>query len=170
MSILLTVLATLASLGSVDLEAPFPGTPASISASRHEGTTSDLTFRPDKPRPGAAIEVLYRPSPELAGENRIHLRARLRTPDDESYNQGMGSRTVAILDRREDGAFTGSFQLPEDVVFAAFAVESPDGTRVDGRDGLFWELMVHDEAGRPSFEARNRFTSFDSHAISTKVV
>lgn len=130
-----------------------PEPPAPTPALEQEREASDLTFLPEGPRPGVVMEARYLPSPELAVEETLHLRARLRTPEGESYNEGVGSVTVAVLERVEDGTFRGSFQLPEDVVFAAFAMETVNADRVDGNEGLFWELLVRDDKERPTFEA-----------------
>jgi len=118
----------------------------------------ELTFSPDQPQAGQQIEAVYRPSDVLEGEPRLHLRARLRTPEDDSYNTGMGSRTVATLGREGDGTYRGAFELPDEVVFAAFAVEDTAAGHSDSREGRFWELLVHGSDGRPLFEAlRQRF-------------
>ncbi|MGD2217818.1 MAG: hypothetical protein PVJ64_13765, partial [Gemmatimonadales bacterium] len=118
----------------------------------------DLTLSPGRPRPGQQVEAVYRPSDVLEGEPRLHLRARLRTPDDDSYNTGMGSSTVATLEREGDGTYRGGFELPDEVVFAAFAVEDTAAARTNSREGRFWELLVHGSDGRPLFDAlRQRF-------------
>ncbi|MGD2152756.1 MAG: hypothetical protein PVG79_05770, partial [Gemmatimonadales bacterium] len=118
----------------------------------------DLTFSPERPQSGQQVEAVYRPSDILAGEPRLHLRARLRAPDDDSYNTGMGSRTVAVLERRSDGTYRGAFALPGEVVYAAFAVEDTAAARTDSREGRFWELLVYESDGRPLFDAlRQRF-------------
>ena len=120
------------------------------SPSQPEG---ELTFRPSTPAPGQRVEVVYRPLPSLAGKGRLHLRARLRTSADESYNQGMGSRTLATLEPGDDGTFRGSCSLPTDVVYGAFAVEDPEAEVVDTRGGRFWEILFRDSRGTPLFEA-----------------
>jgi peroxiredoxin len=124
-----------------------------------DGVTADaaaeagmLTFSSDRPLPGQRVEATYHSSKALTGEPRLHLRARLRTPEHDDYNDGMGSRTVAVLEKQRDGTFLGSFSLPADVVYAAFAVEDVAATRTDSREGRFWEVLVHDAAGRPLFE------------------
>jgi peroxiredoxin len=129
-----------------------------MSACRAAPGSSDLTFSPDQPQAGQQVEAGYRPSDVLEGEPRLHLRARLRTPEHDSYNEGMGSLTVAVLERRRDGTYRGEFALPADVVYAAFAVEDTPAARTDSREGSFWELLVHDSDGRPLFDAlKQRF-------------
>ena len=110
-----------------------------------------LSFRTERPRAGEAVEVSYRPAGPLAGEARLHLRARLRTPEHDTYNDRMGSQTLAVLKRQRDGTYRGSFSVPDEVVYAAFAVENEAATRTDTREGRFWELFVHDREGRPLF-------------------
>ncbi|MBA2671049.1 MAG: TlpA family protein disulfide reductase [Gemmatimonadetes bacterium] len=120
-----------------------------------------LTFIPDRPRPGQRVEAVYRPAKALAGEPLLHLRARLRTPQHDSYNDGLGSRTVAVLERQRDGTYRSSLSLPAGVVYSTFAVENVEATHTDSREGRFWELLVHDSEGRPVFEAlEQRFNDY----------
>jgi len=109
---------------------------------------SDLRFEPERPLRGAAIAVAYTPEAALASYPTLRLRARLRDRDDESYNGGMTSTVLATLERDDDGEYRGEFTLPDSIVFAAFAVEAPDGSVVDANDRRLWELVIHDE-GRP---------------------
>ncbi len=138
----------------------------SLTPAAGEGAVSEtvakgglLSLSPDRPVPGQRVEAVYRPSNALTGEPRLHLRARLRTPHHDSYNGGMGSRTGAVLERQRDGSYRGSFSLPAEVVYAAFAVEDVAATRTDSREGRFWELLLHDANGHPVFEAlQQRFS------------
>ncbi len=116
-------------------------------------SSGELTFSPPAPVSGQGVEVVYRPLAALAGEGRLYLRARLRAPTDESYNQSQGSRTLVALERQLDGTFRGSFSLPREVVYGAFAVEDPEAEVVDTRGDRFWEILVHDSGGRPLFQA-----------------
>jgi peroxiredoxin len=132
----------------------------SLSSAANQRSGSDaaeqagtLTLVPDRPTPGQRIEALYRPATALAAEPRLHLRARQRTSQDDSYNGGMGSRTIAVLARQRDGTYRGTFSLPTEVVYGVFAVEDMAVTRTDSREGRFWELLMHDRDGRPAFEA-----------------
>jgi hypothetical protein len=120
-----------------------------------------LVLQPERAAADARLEATYRPTGMLADEPRLHLRARLRTPEDDSYNDGMGSRTVAVLDRQSDGTFRGRFRIPSDVVYAALAIENPSATRTDTREGRFWELLVHGDDGRPLLAALRQ--RFDDH-------
>lgn len=132
----------------------------SLSAAEREraGSTAaaevgTLTLLPDRPTRGQRVEALYRPARVLEGEPRLHLRARLRTPRHDSYNDGMGSRTVAVLELQDDGTYRGSFSVPAGAVYATFAVEDPAAIQVDSREGRFWELLVHHDDARPLFDA-----------------
>jgi len=133
---------------------PLPGDTARESSFRYEQNQgSALVFFPAQPGRGEVVDVVYRSAEHLAGESRLHLRARLRTPNHSSYNTGMGSRNVTVLQRQDDGTYAGSFTVSGDVVYAAFVVEDVGAGRVDSREGRYWELLVHDDSGRPLFEA-----------------
>jgi hypothetical protein len=120
-----------------------------------------LTLHPKRAAAGARIEAVYHPGGMLADEPILNLRARFRTPEDGSYNDGMDSRTVTVLDRQSDGTFRGTFYLPSDVVYAAVAIENPAATRTDTREGRFWEILVHGDDGRPLLAALRQ--RFDDH-------
>lgn len=112
-----------------------------------------LTFRPAAPRAAEEIQVEYRAMPELAERSRLHLRVRFRTAADEMYNNGMTHEVAAVLRKSEGGAYRGSFTLPDSMVFAAFAVEDPQGRIVDHNERRLWEILVHGPGGVPSYEA-----------------
>lgn len=88
----------------------------------------------------------------LADAQRLVLRARLRTALDPSRPGQIRKRVVASL-QRNGGLFTGWFRLPDDVVYGAFVVETPDGERVGSNEGRPWELLVRGLDGRPLAEA-----------------
>jgi tetratricopeptide (TPR) repeat protein len=111
-----------------------------------------LAFDPSNPRPGAEVRVEYR-GPAPSDLEHLVLRARYRTPRDRSYDNGLRQTRVAELERGTAGAFRGAFRLPPEVVYAAFALESPDGEWVEDNQGRPWELMVHGEDGRPLLDA-----------------
>jgi hypothetical protein len=111
------------------------------------------------PGPGARVEARYQADARFAGATRLVLRARLRTPgDQEAYLGGIGTETgrVAELVRGDDGVLRGSFQWPDSVVYALFAVEAPDGSVVDTHGNQGWELMARGAAGQPTAEALNQ--------------
>jgi hypothetical protein len=111
----------------------------------------DLYFTPHEPRPGAAIQVEYRAGAALLGERRLRLRAHLMGAGGSI--PGSAAVEVAQLERGRGGTFRGSFVLPDSIVYAVFAVEDLEGTRVDANGGTFWELLVHHPDGRPHADA-----------------
>jgi hypothetical protein len=117
---------------------------------------SELTLTPALPRAGEVVRVRYRPVDRaMASAARLHLRARLRTVDDESYASAVPDsqlRVLATLERDGD-VFTARVVLPEPYVYAALAVETPDAVVVDDRNGRAWELMRGADRDRPSFDA-----------------
>ena len=116
---------------------------------------SELVITPATPTRGAAVQVHYRPGPMMFPDaTTLALRARLRTVHDEAYGVPPTQvRRLALLHRDADGSFTARLTLPDSVVFAVFAVESPDSARVDDNDGRGWELPVAEPDGRPAFDA-----------------
>jgi thiol-disulfide isomerase/thioredoxin len=118
-----------------------------------------LTLVPAAHAPGARVEARYQADGRFAGAQRLLLRARLRTPgDQEAYLGAIGTETrrVAELVRGEDGVLRGSFQWPDSVVYALFAVEAPDGSVIDTHGNQGWELMERGAAGRPTAAALNQ--------------
>ncbi len=118
-------------------------------------THGELTFMPALPQPGATVEVRYRAPAMLAADPALRLRARLRTPNDEGYNAGMSTHTLALLRRGPDGSYSGTMHLPDSVVFATFAVEDSAAVRVDDNNERLWELFTadRDRPDIPSFES-----------------
>jgi peroxiredoxin len=108
---------------------------------------SRLEFSPAAPTAGQTVRVIYESGAALEGEARLTLRARYRYADGRVV-QG----TVAELARRGD-EFAGVVDLPDSVVYAVFAVEDPEAERVDSNGRRLWELLIHDDRGRPLFEA-----------------
>lgn len=144
----LTLLTLLAAVLGVDGMPERTGSP-----SPSEARAGEVIFTPERPRAGERIQVSYRPAATLTGVTAFHLRARIRTAEHDGYNSGMGSVEVARLERGADGVARGTFRLPMDAVYAAFAVETPDASRTDSREGRFWELLVHGDDDRPLLEA-----------------
>jgi hypothetical protein len=115
--------------------------------------TGYLRLDPARPLPGATVQATYTPSAVLQGFDSLVLRARFRRPGDDDYNRGPMQQRAAVLHRRTGGLFAGEFRLPDSVVFAVFAVESPSGDRVDDNDERLWELLTADPTRRPLLEA-----------------
>jgi hypothetical protein len=134
-------------LGAVRVFAP---TAASAAADH-----STLVIAPKMPQAREPITVKYTPvSGTFRGESALQLRARVRTPDDESYTvPSSGLRVLGTLVRQRDGTFTGRVTLPDSVVFAMLAVEDSAAATVDDNVGRGWEVIVSARDGRPLFAA-----------------
>ena len=119
------------------------------STDRLEAEASELRFTPSQPQPGAHVHVEYRATSQLASHDVLVLRARYR-------HAGAGldvtQQPVATLRRTRDRTFAGAFTLPDSIVYAVFAVEDTAATTVDA-NAERWQLLVHDETGRPHIEA-----------------
>lgn len=115
-------------------------------------TTGTLSLTPAHPAPGAWISVQYEPPQALAGNKTLVLRARFRTERDEGYEWTTRQVVAATLTREGKGRFEGRFKLPDHAVYAAFAVEAPDGHYVDSNDHRLWELLTSKD-GRPLLAA-----------------
>jgi hypothetical protein len=115
--------------------------------------TGYLRLDPARPLPGALVRATYTPSAFLQGFDSLVLRTRFRRPNDDDYNVGPMQQRAAVLHRTNGGVFAGEFKLPDSVVFAVFAVESPSGDRVDDNDERLWDLLTADAAHRPLYEA-----------------
>ncbi len=118
-----------------------------------ELTTGELHLTPQKPRTGDRITVEYRATSMLSGEERLVLRARYRRPGDRAYNDGMQQIVVGELSKKSRRKFAGTFILPDSVVYAVFAVEDSAIQRVDSNGRKLWELMTHDDTGKPEYRA-----------------
>lgn len=99
-----------------------------------------------------SMTIRYRDGGLFPGARRLVVRARYRAAYDESYNYASRQWRVATLVRQRDGEFTGKLKIPDSVVYAAFAVENEDGTRVDDHGRRLWYLMAQSD-GKPSFKA-----------------
>jgi thiol-disulfide isomerase/thioredoxin len=114
--------------------------------------TGTLTFEPAAPQPGQMVRVTYEPNAPLARFDSVILRARFRRPVDDAYNDGMSQSRVGVM-HRSGGRFTLEFRLPDSVVFAVFAVESPGADIIDDKDQQLWDLVTVDQSGKPLFDA-----------------
>ena len=114
--------------------------------------TSELRFFPDTPARGEDITVEYQRTSAFAGEERLVLRARYRTTNDRRSSRNLRQVVAGYLYADDHGLYRGVIQLPQDVVYAVFAVEDEEGRRVDSNGRALWELMVHDN-GVPAYEA-----------------
>jgi len=114
--------------------------------------SGELRFSPARPTAGQEIRVEYRSGSFFPPADTLRLRARLRTASDAWYNRGAVQVTLTRLIPGGGDVFRGSFRLPSDVVYATFAVEDLEGSKVDANQTRLWELLVHGSDGRPLFE------------------
>jgi hypothetical protein len=121
-----------------------------LSAAATSGT---LSLTPGHPTPGAWISVEYQPPQALAGSKSLILRARFRTDRDEGYEWTTRQVVAATLRPTGKDRFEGRFKLPDNAVYAAFAVEAPDGHYVDSNDHRLWEVLICTSDGRPLLAA-----------------
>ena len=129
--------------------------PASNLTAR--ASTGDLRFTPDHIGPGP-IEVRYRDAGLFSGAPRLVLRARYRTVNGDAYNFSTTQQSVATLIRENDGEYRATLRAPDSVVYAAFAVETPDGSRVDHNARKLWRLLTYRD-GRPTSASLWQYSS-----------
>jgi thiol-disulfide isomerase/thioredoxin len=124
-----------------------------LSAPRLEAVSSEMQLAPAAPREGQAVRLAYTPGAGFAGARELVVRAHLRHPGEGTYLQ---TSTVVVLDTLRpdgDGVFRGEIRIPPGAVYAALTVETVDGAEVDTNQRRYWEVLVHDSAGRPLSEA-----------------
>src|SRR6266404_608625 len=115
---------------------------------------STLVIKPAQPRAGDHVEVEYHPAVvSFAHASRLTLRGRLHTAKAAPYGGGITAQSLGTLSPDGDGAFRGSFVLPDSVVYVALAVEDSSASIVDTRDGRLWDVVVHDSNGKATFDA-----------------
>ena len=117
-----------------------------------------LSFEPARPRPGATVQVRYRPASALAGEARLVLRgAYVARAPFGTYNPNASWRPqgpiVAMLDRQPDGRFMATLTLPDSAIYAEFSVFDPSEEIVDSDHGQLWALGTAAPSGRPAFNS-----------------
>jgi thiol-disulfide isomerase/thioredoxin len=128
------------------------------SAPRLEAVSSELRLAPEGPRRGEAVRLAYAPGAGFTDAEALVVRARLRRPGDRAYLQ---RGEIAVLDTLRcgrDGVFRGEIRLPESTAYAVLTVETADGSEVDTNQRRYWEVLVHDSAGRPLAEALHQRT------------
>ncbi len=117
-----------------------------IRAPELASEASELRFYPEHPQQGDEIAIEYHGTSMFAGEDSLMLRAVYRTADDGStWHEDLPVLRVATLTEQGEGVYTATLWLPEDVVYALFAVEDDRGSRVDSRGRALWELLVYDD-------------------------
>lgn len=113
----------------------------------------ELRFTPSHLVTGKRIEVEYRAGSILSGVDRVVLRARFRTMSDQPYAYATKQTVAAELAPDVRGVFRGTFTVPDSVIYAAFALENKEGTRIDHNDWRLWDLLRETQAGKPTFDA-----------------
>jgi hypothetical protein len=131
----------------------------SLLVTRQAGAgASDLRFAPTPPSGGEVVEIEYRPSSLLAGEQRLRLRARYRTAGERHSGELPGRILVTDLTRGDDGLYRGTLRVPPAAVYANFAVEDLEAEKLDTKQGRLWELLFAGPEGTPGLEAyRQRY-------------
>lgn len=116
---------------------------------------STLEIGPERPQLGQPLEMEFRAASALASEPRVVLSGRYRTAEGGPIlpDEPLGAPFRQDLERSGEGVFAGTAWLPPTAVYAAFVVESPDGSRLETDAGRPWEVLAHDEEGRPAFAA-----------------
>ncbi|HUG40425.1 MAG TPA: zf-HC2 domain-containing protein, partial [Longimicrobiales bacterium] len=107
-----------------------------------------LRIHPERPAAGEPLRVEYHGGALFADQTHLALRARYRTADDHHWQLLAG-----VLARGEDGLYRTEVQLPDSVVYAAFAVEDLHGERLDSNNRELWDVMAHGEDGKPTLDA-----------------
>jgi hypothetical protein len=127
---------------------------ATVFVSSEAGAgASELLFEPAAPVAGQSLRVTYRTGSELAGRPALRLRARLRGPGALPPRTTLGEYEEVVLTPDDGRTYSGTFDLPLDAVYAAFAVEDLTGEHVDHRDGHLWELRTYERSGVPSLSS-----------------
>ena len=124
-----------------------------IRAPELASEASELRFSPEHPRRGDEITIEYHSTGMFAAEDSLMLRAVYRTAANGStWHEDLPVLRVATLTGQGDHLYTATLRLPEDVVYALFAVEDDRGSRVDSRGRALWELLVYDD-DQPDLDA-----------------
>ena len=120
----------------------------------HLGSEDRLSFNPRTAHHNERVRVSYDPTPILAADSVLVLRAVYRSNNDllRGFNKTT-VRTIAVLRRGDDRIFRGEFVYPQDADLVRVAVASIDSTRADGNSGTHWTLLAHGPTNRPLVES-----------------
>lgn len=102
---------------------------------------------------GRPIAVEYRAGQLLRGAPQVVLRARLRSRFSDSYNMDARQVRMDTLEHVGDGLYRGSIRVADSVVYAVFAVETADGSKVDDNELALWYLLRLDDESQPTFNS-----------------
>jgi hypothetical protein len=111
----------------------------------------DLRFAPDRIVSGP-IELRYRDPGLFGGSPQLRVRAQYRTAKGQAVPFLGGEPVVATLTRDADGVYHATVRVPDSVVYAAFSVEGPNGSRVDHNGRRPWHLLIY-RGTHPTSEA-----------------
>lgn len=128
--------------------------------------SSVLMIGPERPHLGQPLEVTFRAASRLTVEERVVLRGRYRTAAGGTWpERELGAPFAETLARTGDGTYGGTTWLPPSAVYAVFAVEDPAATRIETAAGRPWEVLAHDDEGRPLLAAlEQRFRAMEALA------
>ncbi|MCY3601219.1 MAG: zf-HC2 domain-containing protein [Gemmatimonadetes bacterium] len=113
--------------------------------------SSTLRFHHEEP---GALTLRYETVSPLAAEPGLRVRLRYWVPDSLRVAQTEPGYRVVELSREDPGVFSGAVALPPGTVYAAAAVEHPDGNYIDSDFSRSWEYLETDPEGRATLEAR----------------
>ncbi len=118
-----------------------------------------MTMSPAMPQPGQVVQVRYTAGALLGRPATLRLRARIRTVHGGNYVTNEPVVSIGTLSRADGTLYTGSFTLPDSIVFAALAVEDGASTDVDDLGGRTWEVLRSGADGEPTLAALEQRTN-----------
>lgn len=140
------LMASSSPLGRVHAQAP--------GTSSGEAVATTLALTPANPRPGQPFHLRYRGTLSKGQPRTLVVRARFRTVNSYDDPRYAPAERLGRLRRERDGSYSGRIQLPDSVPYAALAIATEDGTRVDDNGARAWPLLTGDSTGAPTFRAR----------------
>lgn len=115
---------------------------------------SELQLSTWRPLPHETISAVYRPTSKFSADQSLRVRAEVAFPDSAfTIHLELGGLT------RDGEVFRGDFMLPPGASFAALALASEDGSRLD-LDTRNWLLVLADSVGRPTLSGLSRKAIF----------
>lgn len=118
-----------------------------------------MTLSPAMPKAGQVVQVRYTAGAALGRPATLRLRARVRTVHGENYVTNEPVITAGSLQRVDGTLYTGSFVMPDSIVYAALAVEDGASIGVDDFGGRTWEVLRAGADGEPTLAALEQRTN-----------
>lgn len=118
-----------------------------------------MTLSPAMPKAGQVVQVRYTAGAALGRPATLRLRARVRTVHGENYVTNEPVITAGSLQRVDGTLYTGSFTMPDSIVYAALAVEDGASIGVDDFGGRTWEVLRAGADGEPTLAALEQRTN-----------